>query len=157
MKLWFLIVAAGAMWLSVRLPFEKSDVARLTPVSVLLVESGGGKVVIKSDQGNSGVGECLADALEDMELTSTGNIFFETVEQIIISEDVSVEAEELSDLFRPGTFVWACKDSPDVEEAGKYLQSQEQKTTLRDYEMGNASLPVLIQIDGRFYLDGEKN
>lgn len=154
-KLCFVILASAALWLSTRLPFEKTDVGKLSPVSLLLIESCDGKLNILSDRGDSGVGDSLAEALEDLELTSPGRIFLDTVEHLVIMDGTEVDGQALGDYFRPGTYLCVSGGAVDPGEAAEFLRGHRVKMTLREYEVENGPLPVLIQQDGRYYLNGE--
>ena len=154
MKKWSLLIAFAALWISVRVPFEKTDVAKLVPVSALTLVRKDGELYVTSDRGDAGTGETLEEALDDMEMTCSGKIFLDTVEFLLVSPG-SVNWVELSDYFRPGTYIVACGPGTDPEKAGNYLRNRKGVATLRDLEMNNKKMPVLQEVDGRYYLNGE--
>lgn len=154
MKKWFVLICLTAFWLSVRVPFEKRDVAQLSPVSAVSLFRKGGKLCVASDRGDVGFGDTLEEALEDMELTCPSVIFLDTVEYLLIGPD-SVEYEELTAYFRPGVGVVSCGPDTDPAEAADYLRNRKGSVTLRDVEMGEKEVPFIYTVDGRYYLNGE--
>ncbi len=155
MRKWFTIIALAAFWISIRTPFEKTDVAKLSPVSALVFERRAGKLWVTSNQGDVGSGDTLEEALEDMELTCPARIFLDTVEYLLIAP-YSIEIEELSEYFRPGAYTVCCGRGTDPGAAEAYLRSRDTGVTLRDVQMHEKEMPVLYEIDGRYYLNGEE-
>lgn len=154
MKKWFVILALAAFWISVRVPFEKTDVAKLSPVSALVFSRKDGRLYITSDRGDIGIGDTLEDALEDMEVTCPCVIFLDTVEYLLVAPG-SVDEGALGEFFRPGTYIVWCGPDTDPGEAVDYLRNRNENVTLRDVEMHEAEIPVLLKVDGRYYLNGQ--
>ena len=155
MKIWFVILAAAAMWLSTRLPFEKTDVAQLSPVNLILVEMTDGAVCISSDRGDIGVGDTLDEALEDMEQTCSGKIFLDTVDYVLLEGEAKINCEELKEYFRPGTFLCSARGEIEPESAAGYLRGRKLTCTLGRQGSSLGMLPVLEAVDGRYYYHGE--
>ena len=154
MRKWFVFMVLAAFWVSVRVPFEKTDVAKLAPVSALVFARREGRLFVTSDQGDLGIGNTLEEALEDMELTCSARIFLDTVEYLLVAPG-SVEAEELCDYFRPGAYIVRCATDTDPGDAAEYLRNRNGIITLREIDMQEKEMPVLYESDGRFYFDGE--
>ena len=150
-----MIILLAAFWLSVRVPFEKTDVAKLNPVSALAFSRKDGSLRISSDLGDLGIGGSLEEALVDMELTCSSVIFLDTVEYLLIGPG-SVETEELAEYFRSGAYVLRCSSNTDPAKAVEYLKSRKGNVTLRDVEMNEKQMPVLEDIDGRYYLNEQR-
>lgn len=155
MKIWFLIMLAAAMWLSIRMPLEKTDIERLSPVTTVLVEQKAGRICVRTDQSHFGTGNDLSEALEDMEMASPGMIFLDTVEHLVISEGVKVDAELLEEHFRPGTYLCVCRGEADPADAAEYLRGHDVKMMLREFGLAKEKMPLLTVLNGRYYLDGE--
>lgn len=155
MRKWFVIIVLAFFWISIRAPFEKTDVAKLSPVSALVFSRKDGCLRISSDLGDLGIGGSLEEALVDMELTCPSVIFLDTVEYLLIGPG-SVETEELAEYFRSGAYVLRCGPNTDPAKAVEYLKSRNGNVTLRDVEMNEKQMPVLEDIDGRYYLNEQR-
>lgn len=154
MRKWFVIIVLVVFWISIRAPFEKTDVAKLSPVSALVFCRKDGRLCITSDLGDLGMGETLEEALEDMELTCPAMIFMDTVEYLMVVPG-AVDEKELGEYFRPGTYIVRCAPGTDPADAVDYLRNRSGNVTLRDVDIHEKRMPVLYEIDGRYYLNGE--
>lgn len=153
MKRPVIYAAAAALALLARFPFQKSDVAQLRPVEVLMVSASEGVVTTQTDTGDLGMGDTLRASLEDLKKTTAGEIFFDTADYLLVTEESVPLLEELAEVMRPGCGVCRISGEVDVTATAKYLASKKSGLTLREYRVEKTDLPVLTCINGRMYFE----
>lgn len=150
MKRW--IVAAAALLAFSMLPSPGMELGELHPVSLLLVEVSDKTIQLETDTHQSGQGETLGAALENLEKTTPGTVFLDTAEHLILGENAGYLIPELRELLRPGVTVCMAQGEVDTEKAAEYLDAHTPEATLS--ESGNGSqLPILYETEGRYLLE----
>ena len=99
MKKWIIMVLA--LLLLTMLPSPGTELGELQPISVLEVEAKGKQIRLSTDTMDAGVGETLDGALRNLEDTTPGHVFLDTVENLVITEDARFLLPELKRLLRP--------------------------------------------------------
>lgn len=134
-------------------PFRKTDVAKLKPVELIALSIAKGRTDVRTEGGDFGSGYNLQEALEDMKRTADGEIFLETVNNILVTDDAKDLVKELTAYLRPGCGISVYEGEADLETAAKYLGEHKLPKTLLQYAKGKTDLPKLIFVDGRIYLE----
>ena len=80
------LLAAAAIVCLCTLPRTGADAAELLPAQVLVIAQEAGQVVVESDNGVTGAGAALPDALAAMHKSAPGTLFLDTAEHIILLE-----------------------------------------------------------------------
>lgn len=149
--LWYLagllIVAAFG-----KLPFSGTDVAELQPVEVIRVWSGHGLVGVETDTGDSGQGMDVASAIEDLKASTAGQVFLETAEHLIVTEEALPLLPELAEYMRPACTICLESGSADLEAAAGFLGAHEPEMKFRDFTAGENAIPTLLTQEGRMHL-----
>lgn len=148
MKRWLL--AFLALLAVTALPTQGSDIGKLHPVGLLFVSWKDGMICIETDTGDYGKGEDLRLALLDMEAASTGEIFLETTEYLVLTESVQAFLPQLQTTLRAGTKVFLGQID-NLEKAYAYLSTKREGVALMDWQKG-MSLPKLLTAEGRFHI-----
>ena len=141
MKRWLMYAAALAA--AALCGFHSTDVGKLEPVQVLRVGYRGEQVLIETDGGDTGRGKTVARAVEDLMETASGEIFLETVEDLLLLPGAEELLPALGEYLRPGCGVCLEAGNGDLEQAGEYLSAHKLPVSLLDYRAGNHSLPRL--------------
>ena len=126
-----------------------TDIGKLEPARVILVDAAPGAVSLYTDVGQYGSGRDLTGAVEDMKQTASGEVFLDTAEYLLLSPTSLGQLEELSRLLRLSCRVCVAAGVKDLEAAGEYLSIHKPDTTLGDWRKGARQLPVL-------YSEGER-
>lgn len=142
------VLVAALGWM----PFQGTDVARLQPVELISVSQEENRVLVETDTGDSGRGETLELALEDLKNSTPGEIFLETAEYLLITPEGQSLLPELTKTLRPSCKVCLREGIVDLEEAAAYLSAHEPWLTLQDYRTGEKNLPTLRMEGGRGHL-----
>lgn len=145
MKHWVWYAAALLILSAVGLaPFQGTDVAQLQPVELLQISQTDGKVLVQTDTGDSGRGDTLAAAFDDLEATVSGHVFLETAEYLLITPKTAAMLPELTQRLRPACSVCFVYGGADLEKAAKFLSAHKPQVTLQDVRAGEERLPVLV-------------
>lgn len=154
MKRWFLYgaVIAAAVLLMKEENRPGTDIAKLEPARILLVEDVPGGVAIHTDVGQFGLGENLQLAVKDMEQTASGQVFLDTAEYLLIGPGAVEWLPELARLLRSSCQICLAEGVKDLTTAAEYLTTHDPSFTMGDWEKGKDGLAVLHLIEERMYL-----
>ena len=81
----FFLALAGLAYFGL-LPFRAHDVAQLLPVETVIVTRDGGQYCVDIGAGVRAVGRTLSEALDRLQEQVSGVLFFQTAEQVIVTE-----------------------------------------------------------------------
>ena len=127
--LYILLLAAAVL-----APLRGMDVGKLQPVGLVQLYKEGETVVIVTDTGDSGRGNNVEAAFENLEDTTPGVIFLDTADYLLISKDAVGEVEKLSSRLKAS--VRLCYAEKDIEaaEAMEYLAVHRPQVLLKESE-----------------------
>lgn len=125
-----------------------TEIARLRPVEVLQVERSDGLVCLKTDMGDSGVGEDVKAASEDLLEGAPGEVFLDTAEYLLVDENALELLPELMPYLRPSCMVCLVEGKVDLEQIGAYLQAHPLGRNLAQYRAGEKELEILRVSEG---------
>lgn len=149
--LWYIGVVAAIAALSGKAA-AGMDVAKLQPVQVVRLTCPGGKVVIETDMGDWGMGETLKDALKDLNATASREVFLDTADYLIVSQDCVDLLPAMMKQLRPSCSVCLGEGELDMAQVGVYLQQHAPEVTLMEYRAGEHQLKTLVMREGRMKL-----
>ena len=84
MKKWVIMLLALLAFAA--LPTSGTELGELHPVSLLMVQTQGKTIQLLTDTQDRGSGETLDGALKNLEDTTPGHLFLDTVEYLILTE-----------------------------------------------------------------------
>lgn len=155
-RLGILLLAAASALCLCRLPRTGTDAAKLLPAQVLVIGGEEGAVCIESDNGASGCGATLSQALRQMEQSAEGTLFLDTAEHIVLLQSargllpqVVCEPE-----LRPAAKLYIAQMTElDAEQARLFLQAHPGRQTLarayaRLLRQEDPTVPVLLAVKG---------
>lgn len=129
-----------------------TDVAKLRPVEVVVVTRSEKIIKIQTDTGDVGVGEDLTQAVEQLKTTTPAEIFLETAEYLLISEECRSMVPELMEYLRPSCSVCILEGEPEMDNVGTFLKIHGLEVTLTEYKAGLCDLQTLREKEGRLEL-----
>lgn len=150
MKSW--MIMALALVIFSFLPTPGTELGELRPVSVLMVEAEGKQVQLSTDTMDTGMGETLEAALRNLEETTPGHLFLDTVENLVITEQTRFLLPRLKAVLRPGVTVCVKKSEIDMETIREYLHSHPPDHRLSEAEE-TTPLQTLTCVEGRYLLE----
>lgn len=139
--LWFCGFLAAVCFGS-RLPHPAVDVGKLEPVSLVAVDWQDGMYHLKTDTRASGSGETLEQAAQALAEGSSGIVFLETAEYVILTPEVPV-TKEFYRVLRPACRVCLAEREVDPVKTAEYLAAHPPEQTLNDLRAGEKELKWL--------------
>ena len=123
-------------------PVERLDVGKLRPVQVVWVYKENDWMVIQTDTGDIGIGETVGQALKNMEDTTSGVIYLDTADYLLLSKEAEDTAIELQKVLKPKTQMCYAESEIDIKEAGRFLSAHGALPELEGWKKGQ-ELPVI--------------
>lgn len=148
--LWVLVIVIISM--ADMLPFMGTDVAKLHPIEVLIVQRNNDILSISTDSGITGFGEDVSRALSDLKLVAPGEVFLETANYVLLSPDCLDVIDTLFGYIRPACQIYLFEGEGDWSQASEYLESHPSKATLLACKRGEQHIPKIIVREGEFRL-----
>ncbi len=142
------IVAIAALWWA---PVEGADIARLHPVEVVVIYQEENQVVIATDTGDVGEGDSGISALENLKATTSGTIYLDTAEYLLITEGAEDVAQELRHSLKKSVQVCMADREVDPVAAAQFLPAHITLPKLRTWNPEN-KLPYLKVLEKRLIL-----
>jgi hypothetical protein len=152
MRHWLLFVVAAVI-ISLLPKGQGTDIGKLQPAELIYIYKEENTLVLETDTGDVGSGETLQEALADMEATSFGEVFLETMNWILVTEDTKQILKNQWEKFRLSAQVVLVTGPVDVKTISQYLQIHKSNVTLKDYVAGQKELPKLMTAGERYYLE----
>lgn len=150
MKKWiFLLLALLAF---TALPSPGTELGELHPVSLLMVRTQGKTIQLLTDSSDLGEGETLDAAVQNLEDTTSGHIFLDTVEHLILTEQTKFLIPQLKQLLRPSVTVCVSESELDPETIPEYLHTHTPKQKLSDADE-STPLQKLTYSEERYFLE----
>lgn len=160
----FLLLAAVLAALGL-LPFRATDAAKLIPVRAVIVTRDGEAYTVDVGQAVRGVGRTLTEALADLRAGVSGEIFFPTAEEIVVTDTGADFAETVTavteeEAFQPAAALYRTEERGlDASAVADYLASHPSEVTLVRVRGALRSgepvaLPDLRVVQGGFRVDG---
>lgn len=150
MKIWIvmLLVLLGFSLL----PSQGTELSELRPVSLLVIRAGANGIQIQTDTNDRGEGQTLQAALRNLEATTAGHIFLDTVENLIVEEETKHLLPELKQQLRPGVRVCVTDGELNPEAVSEYLKSHIPMGRLADLT-GTSPLEKLSCTEERYFIE----
>lgn len=150
MKKWIFMLLALLAFIA--LPSSGTELGQLHPVSLLVVRTQGKTIQLLTDTLDVGAGETLDTALQNLEDTTPGHVFLDTVEHLILTEQTRFLIPQLKQLLRPGVTVCVSESELDMQTTPEYLRTHTPQYKLSDT---NASTPLqrLTYSEERYFLE----
>lgn len=124
---WALLVAV-VLTLYFGLPFREYETQQLLPIKTLCAEYDHG-VHIVSDVGE-GRGKTWSQAIEDLKLNASGDVFFDTAEQLVVT-DLTL-AQQAKDHLRPSAQVYLVTQLPEIDGLFEFLKAHPSEVTMEE-------------------------
>jgi len=115
------------------IPVKGTDVGKLVPVEVIQIYKEGDVGGIATDLGESGVGTSVKEAVENLKATTSGIIFMDTADFLLIDVNAKEEAIVLKDYLKPSVRVCFLDGEIDLEKTAAFLNVHRPATKLENY------------------------
>lgn len=145
------IVYGVALLLLCFVPVKGTDIGKMHPVEVLFVYREAENIVIETDTGDLGEAETVHAALQDLKHTTSGYIYLDTAQYLLITEATKDAVEQLRPMLKKSVRICFADSSIDLKEAARYLPVHEDLPKLSDWEP-HTQLPILRCVEKRLNL-----
>ena len=136
---------------AVAIPIRGTDVGRLHPVELIQIYKVGEQVSIVTDTGASGQGINAGEAIEDLKATTSGIVFLDTAEYLLVDGSAMEEITQMRNYLKRSVRVCESRGQIDTEVASGFLASHKPALRLEDAQ-NTGSLPVLSIENGKMIL-----
>ena len=150
------ILYAAILAIALLIPEQGTDIGELRPVGLIQIYKEGTQIWIVTDTGDSGWGESVDAALQNLKETTPGTIYLDTADYLLVSKTAIEESKTLGQYLNASTKV--CLAERDVEpvEAAEYLKVHEIHTKVGDI-WDYSGMKVLEKVNSRLILkDGKE-
>ena len=124
------------------IPVQRQDVATLEPIQAVWMSEENGEVVLKTDTEDQGAGKNVADALENMKSTSTGMVYLDTAQFLLVTETAKHRMPEIAEYLKDSVLVCLWKGKGELTDAARYMQARKMGVRLGKWQENDA-LPVV--------------
>lgn len=147
------IYLAGLVVLLLLPEGQGQDVSELRPAELVYINKEAYRVQVSTDMGDSGIGIDLAAAVKDMQENAPGEVFLDTAEYVLVTEETKHLIPELKRYLRPGIRVALAAGEIDPETAPAYLRAHKPSVLLKDCILNPQRLEKLMTAGGQYYLE----
>ena len=135
---WLYLITAAVLTLVFGLPFREYDTAQLLPLLTVQAARTDNGVTLVSEVGK-GEGTTWDEAVENLRQNASGEVFFDTAEQIVFCDRSLVSEALESNILRPAAQVYFSDALQDPEGLHEYLSAHESPITVADLRAGDMS------------------
>ena len=128
---WALLTAA-ALICAFGLPYREYETAQLLPIQCLQAQRRDGEIVLRWEEGEAR-GRDWQSAVDELRRKAPGELLFDTVAELVASDEALVREAAESGELRPGAQVYFASDFADAKELHAYLTAHPGKRTLSDF------------------------
>lgn len=114
----YCIILAGILWI----PVERMEIRDLEPIQAVWMYREEGEIVLKTDTEDEGRGESVQEALEDMKEKSSGIVYLDTAQFLLVSDNAQEQIGELTPYLK-GKVKISLWEGGEIQEAARYMQS----------------------------------
>ena len=115
-------------------PLEKMDIAKLLPVETVSLYTEGGDVVLQTNTENTGRGESVSSALENLKEVTPAVIYLDTAKYLLVDENAIDYVDDLRQHLKQSVEVAVCNAKDMVKEGAKYFASHGGTVQLKDWK-----------------------
>lgn len=115
-------------------PLEKMDIAKLLPVETVSMYTEGGDVVLQTNTENTGRGESVSSALENLKEVTPAVIYLDTAKYLLVDENAIDYVDDLRQHLKQSVEVAVCNAKAMVKEGAKYFASHGGTVQLKDWK-----------------------
>ncbi len=114
------ILILNALWFA---PLNRMEIADLEPVRAVWLCRQDDRILLETDTGSYGTGPTVTDALQNLKETSTGIVYLDTAEYLLVSETATEEITALAPYVKKSVRLCQWEGEGDIEEAAQYANA----------------------------------
>lgn len=146
-----IVIYIALLTASLLLPMRGTDIGKLRPVGLIQLYKEDGTVFLVTDTGDSGQGKTVDEAFENLEESTSGVIFLDTADYLLLSRTATNEVKGLAQYLKPSVRVCMAEKEIDPVQAAEYLAVHHPSLKMKNYgDLRN--LQTLTRENGRLIL-----
>lgn len=117
-------------------PVERMDISHLEPIQAVYLYRDGGSVVLETDTEDQGIGKTVQEALADMKHKSSGIVYLDTAEFLLVSDNALGDIVQMRSLLKGSVRVCAWDGKGELTEVAQYVQAHKTGCRLDEWNPG---------------------
>ena len=122
----YIVLTAAALMI----PVKRTDVASLIPVESVYLYIEEEMIVVETDTGDRGRGKTVEEAVENIHETSSGIVYLDTAEFLLVGSGAESCLDEMGRYLKPTIRVCKAISVVNIRELTKYLMIHKPEQTL---------------------------
>ena len=145
------ILYLAVLLLALLCPTKRTELGKLKPVEAVMLYEENDQVILKTDTEDRGSGATVKQALQNMKESSSGIIYMDTADYLLIEVGAEHWIDELRGVLKKGVRI--CNVGPGVEpeKAASFLRIHKPQRVLESWTQA-AKLQTLTASDGEYLL-----
>ena len=132
-------------------PVRRTDLGKLKPVETVLLYEEDGLVVLITDTEDWGRGATPAEALRNMKEASSGIIYMDTADYLLVEEGAESWISDMDEMLKGNVKICKVAGGVDLQLAATYLRIHTPDLTLKAWNPF-VRVPVLVSRNGQLAL-----
>ena len=116
------------------IPVDRVDIGTLEPIQAVWLSTENGRIILITDTDDRGEGKTVKEALEKMKRSSTGNVYLDTAEFLLVSENAQAEIVSIKPYLKPSVRVCLFAGQMKLTDAAAYMDAHSVGLSLREWE-----------------------
>lgn len=104
-------------------PVERMDISHLEPIQAVYLYRDGDSIVLETDTEDQGMGKTVQEALADMKYKSSGIVYLDTAEFLLVSDNALDDIGQMQSVLKGSVRVCTWCGKGELTEAAKYMQA----------------------------------
>ena len=146
-----ILIYAALLAVTLAVPLQATDIGKLHPVELIQLYRDGDTIVICTDTGAAGKGSTVAHAVANLKATTTGIVFLDTAEYLLVEESAEEDYPQITQYLKPSVKVCRSTGEIDLHQAAVFLDIHRPALGLRDVK-GIRNAPILKKQDTQMIL-----
>lgn len=146
-----LLIYIAVLAAALMVPLRRTDVGKLQPVELVKLYKEEATLIIETDTGDSGRGDTVNVAFENLEETTSGIVFLDTADFLLVSKEAVGEVGALKGHLKKSVRLCFAEANIDPVEAAAFLSVHRPQVRLRDGE-SILKAQTLLKENGRLIL-----
>ena len=146
-----LLIYIAVLAAALMVPLRRTDVGKLQPVELVKLYKEEATLIIETDTGDLGRGDTVDVAFENLEETTSGIVFLDTADFLLVSKEAISEVGALKGHLKKSVRLCFAEANIDPVEAAAFLSVHRPQVRLRDGE-SILKAQTLLKENGRLIL-----
>lgn len=128
-----------------------TDIGMLIPVETLFIQKQGETIVIQTDSADTGAGDTMKQAAENLKEKAHGIIYLDTADYLILNGEAEALLPQLQNNRKQEVVLCKADEKIDVQKVTPFLRTHRPQLELSDWRAG-MTLPSLEEAEGSFII-----